>query len=485
MDDLEALAAPPQPERRVFCNRTLNLKAIRAIGFDMDYTLIHYRVEEWERRAYRHLRQRFQDQGLPVDGLEFDPGMLIRGLVVDKEQGNLVKINRFGFVRQAYHGTRELGFDEIRLTYGRILVDLSVRRWEFMNTFFSLSEGCMYAQLVDRLDEGRFTGVMGYSDLYDLVRHTIDRTHMEGRLKAEIIEDPDRFVELDPELPLALMDQRASGKKILLITNSEWSYSRPMMSYAFDRYLPRGRTWRDLFDMVIVSARKPGFFTSRMPAYEVADAEGLLRPVLELREGGVFVGGDASQVEALLGVSGEEILYVGDHLFVDVHASKDVLRWRTCLVLRELEEEIGAVRAFEAREDEIRRLMGEKEKLEAMHARGRLELLRRKQDLGPRTRIPLRQIHAGLAKLRTRLAELDEKIGPLARASGHVFNDRWGPSMRAGNDMSFLARQMESYADIYTSRVSNLLYATPYGYLRSQRGLLPHDTEPAGRPDPE
>ena len=34
---------------------------------------------------------------------------------------------------------------------------------------------------------------------------------------------------------------------------------------------------------------------------------------------------------------------------------------------------------------------------------------------------------------------------------------------------------IESYADVYTSRVSNLLFQTPFAYLRSPRGSLPHD----------
>jgi hypothetical protein len=49
--------------------------------------------------------------------------------------------------------------------------------------------------------------------------------------------------------------------------------------------------------------------------------------------------------------------------------------------------------------------------------------------------------------------------------------------MRAGNDKSHLARQIERHADIYTSRVANLLYATPFAYLRSPRGTLPHDVD--------
>jgi hypothetical protein len=47
--------------------------------------------------------------------------------------------------------------------------------------------------------------------------------------------------------------------------------------------------------------------------------------------------------------------------------------------------------------------------------------------------------------------------------------------MRAGNDKSHLARQIERRADIYTSRVSNFLFLTPFVFLRSMRGSLPHD----------
>ena len=47
--------------------------------------------------------------------------------------------------------------------------------------------------------------------------------------------------------------------------------------------------------------------------------------------------------------------------------------------------------------------------------------------------------------------------------------------MRAGNDKSLYARQVERYADIYTSRVSNFLHTTPFVFFRAPRGSLPHD----------
>lgn len=39
---------------------------------------------------------------------------MIRGLVIDKEKGNLVKADRFGYVQRAMHGTRMLSNRAVR-----------------------------------------------------------------------------------------------------------------------------------------------------------------------------------------------------------------------------------------------------------------------------------------------------------------------------------------------------------------------------------
>jgi len=474
------------PERRVYCNRTLNLRTLRAVGFDMDYTLIHYRVDEWERRAYLHLRERLAQRGWPVADLAFDPELFVRGLIVDRELGNIVKANRFGYVKRAFHGTAPLEFDAQRKAYGRVVVDVKEERWVSLDTLFSHSEACMYAQLVDRLDAGAIPDRIGYGDLYDRVRGSLDRAHLEGHLKAEIVADPERFVVLDPDLPLALQDLRASGKKLLLITNSDWTYTRAMMAYAFDRYLGDG-SWQDLFHVIIVSAQKPAFFSGRQSLYQVVSDEGLLKPwVDDLVPGHVYSGGDAGKVEAHLNASGEEILYVGDHIFADVHASKRVLRWRTALVLRELEDEIRAIHAFQPSEARLKGLMEEKERIEALLAAVRLVQQRQRAGYGPQdpepgrgaTRTPDDLKHQA-DDLKVALAALDLEITPLARASADLSNPHWGPLLRAGNDKSFLARQVERSADVYTSRVSNFLFISPFAYLRSPRGSLPHDPEVA------
>ncbi len=477
MTSFQGLPGQPPRERGIFCNRTLNMRSIKAIGYDMDYTLIHYHTKEWERRAYEHLKTRLAARGFPVEDLAFDPDLVIRGLIIDIELGNLLKVNRFGYVKRATHGTAPLDFETQRNTYSRMIIDLSEPRYVFLNTLFSLSEACMYAQLVDLLEAGMLPAGTGYEELYRRVKSGLDEAHMEGHLKAEIIADPDRFVVLDPEAPLALLDQQKAGKKLLLITNSEWSYSDAMMTYAFDRFLPGNMTWRHLFDLVIVQARKPEFFMQRSPLFEVVNEEGLLRPYIgPMREGGRYLGGDAAQVERSLGISGDEILYVGDHIWGDVRVSKSILRWRTALILRELEEEVTAAHAARLDESRITALMEEKEELEMASCQLRLMAQRQKSGYGLIPGAPTDgEIYTRLAEIKQKLTELDERISPLAKAAGEVSNPRWGLLMRTGNDKSHLARQIERSADIYTSRVSNFMAHTPYVYFRSRRGTLPHD----------
>lgn len=468
---------PARPSAAIYCNRTLNLRSIKVIGYDLDYTLVHYNTEEWERRAYQHTVRRLAERGWAVGGLEFDPARVIQGLTIDLELGNLLKVTRFGYVIRAVHGTRMLEFDETRRTYAGTTVDLAEPRWVFLNTLFSLSEATLFAQLVDLADKGSIPEVMGYESLYRVVRDALDAAHVEGALKSEIAAEPDRFIEADPDVVQTLRDQRAAGKHLMLITNSDWEYADRILSHVFNPHMDDGETWRHMFDTVVVSANKPDFFSDDHRLYRVVDEErALLRPHFgPIEKGGVYFGGCARQVEESLGVSGEEILYVGDHLFGDVHASKKTLRWRTALVLHELDAEVEALSAFGHREAQLMELMNLKEGLEATLAELRLRRLRRKK--GGEEQADVAEIDAQAERVRAELAELDDEIAPLAIEAGTLNNPTWGLLMRAGADKSLFARQVERYADVYTARVSNFLHATPYAFLRAFRSALPHDLD--------
>ena len=456
-----------KPERGVFTNRTLNMRSVEAVGYDMDYTLIHYKVDVWEGAAFDAARDLLRVHGWPVDDLTFDPEQFTIGLTFDLKLGNVVKATRFGYVVRAQHGNELLSFDDQRRVYREDIVELSSSRFEFMNTLFELSRASLFTQLVAIHDQQPLAGVRDYFALYDLINEALGEAHMAGLLKAKIVADPDRFVDRDPDIVPTLLDQRRAGKKLALITNSDWAYTSKMMAYVFDEYCPAEMTWRDLFDVVIVSANKPRFFSASDPIYRVVDEErSLLLPHTgPLEAGHVYFGGNAHLVEESLGVSGGQPLYVGDHLFGDVHVTKDVLRWRTALIARELEAEIADAMAFDEQQHLLEDLMAEKIEVDRRQAQLRLARAKGKGAV----------VADELATVTARAVELDEQIAPLARAASGLGNPIWGPLMRAGNDKSLFARQVERYADAYMSRVSNLRYETPYAYLRAARGSLPHD----------
>ena len=91
---------------------------------------------------------------------------------------------------------------------------------------------------------------------------------------------------------------------------------------------------------VIVEARKPSFFSHSNRLFEIVTDDGLMRPCAPGKPipRGVFCGGSAGVVQDAMGVQGDSILYVGDHIYTDNAMAKLNFRWRTCLIVREVEQ---------------------------------------------------------------------------------------------------------------------------------------------------
>lgn len=54
--------------KQIFCNRSLNMKGIVAVGFDMDYTLAQYKPETFETLAYNGtIKKLVYDLGYPKE----------------------------------------------------------------------------------------------------------------------------------------------------------------------------------------------------------------------------------------------------------------------------------------------------------------------------------------------------------------------------------------------------------------------------------
>ena len=56
-----------------------------------------------------------------------------------------------------------------------------------------------------------------------------------------------------------------------------------------------------------------------------------------------------------------------------------------------------------------------------------------------------------------------------------AFNGNWGMLFKAWDEHSIFGGQVEDYACLYTSRVSNLEHYSPWRYFRTPRDFLPHE----------
>ena len=114
------------------------------------------------------------------------------------------------------------------------------------------------------------------------------------------------------------------------------------MTYLLGGAMSEYPTWRNFFDVVIVAATKPAFFTEQRPLLE-RDGDDARPAQLPARARQASTrAATSSDVERALGVTGDEVLYVGDHIYGDILRSKKDSAWRTAMIIQELETEIAA-----------------------------------------------------------------------------------------------------------------------------------------------
>ncbi|MEM9191173.1 MAG: HAD-IG family 5'-nucleotidase [Myxococcota bacterium] len=473
----------PPPPRRIYCNRSLRLDRISWIGFDMDYTLAIYRQREMDRISIEATVHRLVARGYPeaLREMQYALDFPIRGLLIDKKLGNVLKMDRYKYVKRAYHGMRELTREERRQHYHTRRLRPGSKRYHWVDTLYALSEVTIYAAAVQELErEGQS---VDYHRLFDDVRECIDEAHRDGSVPNAIADDPDRFVVRDENLGPTFHKLRSAGKRLFLLTNSQPDYTERMMSYLLDGQLPDYPSWRHYFDLVVTASKKPHFFTGDAPFQRVTK-EGL-EPAKQLERGEVYAGGNLASLERQLAITGDQILYVGDHIFGDVLRAKKESGWRTAMIIQEMEEELEIFRGCTEVLQHSDMLM---ELRDAMHhelrgRQARLKVIQQVLDApdgkaDPRaTELEVARLRhrRAIDKLRARIKAAEDDVAKLEEEIDGAFHPFWGSLFKAGAEVSSFGDQVEEYACIYTDRVSNLLRYSPMHYFRSPRDRMPHE----------
>ncbi|MEI8345914.1 MAG: HAD-IG family 5'-nucleotidase [Pseudomonadota bacterium] len=452
----------------VFVNRTLNLKKIKAIGFDMDYTLVRYNTENFERLVHQTVVDKLvQNKKYPevLRKQVFDIKRAIQGLVIDKRTGNILKLSRYGKVKSAYHGTQILDFKKQQEIYAGKAIDLSDSHIKSLDTSFSLTHGVLYAQLVDLKNQGLLGTEKDYDTIAEDLKEAIDMAHSDGSVKDEVFKNSKPYIIQDPSIPQTLERLKKHDKKLLLITNSDYPYCRHLMDYAFNPFLKEHKHWKELFELVIVRAAKPNFFISRADFLKIDPDSGMMSNYSGPTTTGLFQGGCAERLEKDFKLDGEEFLYLGDHIFGDVLTLKKHSNWRTGLIVEPL---IGDLQAFVQTRDiqkQINQDMETKEKLE--------KEINDFYDVRIETGKGFDK--SKVDQLFQQIEKVDEKISANINEYTKKLNPYWGELMRAGSEESFFMGQVEKYACIYMSKISDLNDYSPRTYFRPRKRVLAHE----------
>ncbi|MCL9684511.1 HAD-IG family 5'-nucleotidase [Legionella maioricensis] len=455
---------------KVFVNRIINMRKIKLIGLDMDHTLIRYNSENFESLVYELIKEKLvaiKNYPAVLKKLKFNFHDAIRGLVIDCNNGNILKLSRYGAIRQSYHGTKLISFNDQQEIYRSIYVDLGDPNYMPIDTSFSIAFCVLYGQLVDLKDELPAHEMPNYQTIAKDVQYCVDKVHSDGSLKSIISKDLNKYVLKEKAVVDGLKHFIRHGKKIFILTNSEYSYTKLLLDYAITPFLNKGETWRDLFEYVITLANKPRFFYDNLRFLSVnpengtmTNAEGLLVP-------GVYQGGNAKKFTESLNIRGDEILYIGDHIYGDILRLKKDCNWRTALVVDELGEEIAAqIRALPI-EKKIGDAMSIKKVLEQKYVNLCTQSIDEDSE----------QYDKEIQELQLQISAVDLQISKLLKEQSAFYNPKWERVFRAGAEESYFAYQVDRFACIYMEKLSDLLEHSPITYFRANRRLLAHDIE--------
>jgi len=182
---------------------------------------------------------------------------------------------------------------------------------------------------------------------------------------------------------------------------------------------------------------------------------------------GIYQGGNAKKFTEALNIRGDEILYIGDHIYGDILRLKKDCNWRTALVVEELGKEIEA---------QIRSLPVERSIADAMNIKKALEqqyVTLCTKSIDEQSKCYDKEIHG----LQAQITTLDTQISKLLKEQSAFFNPNWDRIFRAGAEESYFAYQVDRFACIYMEKLSDLLAISPINYFRANRRLLAHDVE--------
>ncbi|KAG7170327.1 5'-nucleotidase domain-containing protein 1-like [Homarus americanus] len=326
-------------------NDTFKFSDYDCIGFDLDNTICRYKVGEILRLEYNliadYMVNRYGYEPELLLPLDDDMDFLQKGLIMDIKRGNFLKCSDNGRILRATHGTRPMTRDEIHDTYGKDRIWEPVL--EFMRTlsdhpvsgevpvlrsfkdYFDMPAAVACARAIDAQDsspEGPLEEYDIWPDVHVAMCNMYRREHFRNDLGGffpEMKTSPEKYIYEASEKLKKWLKSINEHTFTFLISGSSIDYASHCARYVL------GPDWRDYFDTMICTAKKPGFFSMERPFRFLVGADDAEEvPAHKLRIDGTYSGGNWNDLLNLVKretcVENPHCLYVGDHLAQDVMA---------------------------------------------------------------------------------------------------------------------------------------------------------------------
>lgn len=296
-----------------------------------------------------------------------DVDFLHKGLVMDVELGNFVKLSAKGQVLRASHGTKPMTTAEITSQYGPLRSNEFLRqmaadpieategplhrKYRPFKDYFDLPAALMCARIVDLLDYTNGNKPLEkYTFWHDVLCGLVEmfsRDNLKlniGGYYPKIKRHPELYLQPCGERLKKWLTELKKEKVTFLISGSDPEYVQWVASYCL------GTDWRNYFDYIVCASKKPKFFSGQRPFQRwnytnssgVEDEEMQLDEVLPANSKTIYLRGNWTQLKSSMswccGVDHPKFLYFGDHLIQDVLAA-DVSRLDVVAMVEELAAE--------------------------------------------------------------------------------------------------------------------------------------------------
>lgn len=341
-------------------NQTFSLSSCDWIGFDLDHTLIRYRLIELHTLIYESLRQylidTYQYNSCLLE-IPYDNDFGVKALIYDSLHGNLIQLDSNGLVHTGLHGINtHLSSERIKETYPNAFKDIeedTTQRFLCIFTYFEHSISYLIAHIVDLIDKknlyenlakNEFDVQTKYKfflvDIFNGLNYLFGDFN-RGNYFSSIRENPTKFIYKRLDVRQWLEKLKKSNKNLFLATNSRFDYTNLLTTYAF------GDDWQNLFDIIIVDCKKPSFFNNlnKRQFHRFMDDKNIIpvsidEIIKDFNQNYIYTLGNSEDLHLIMSQISKKdplVIYFGDHIKSDINALKRHTNWLSGVVIEELE----------------------------------------------------------------------------------------------------------------------------------------------------